>query len=128
MTLPPAVTIHGLPHARVVLALQQPVLLLSAPGAASYAGAAWWRALIGQTGHAPDAIDCADQPGRALEALALGCRIVILHPTPASPVVADRAGSALILTARPLSLDLADRGARRHLDRWLRGDSTATIG
>ena len=46
MTLPPAVVIHGLPHARLALRLGRPVTLLSAPGAPSYAGCAWWRALI----------------------------------------------------------------------------------
>lgn len=125
MTLPPAVTIHGLDHARAALRPGRPVLLLSAPGAALYAGVAWWRALI-QAIHdefpaqpAPDALDCADAPGRALEALAAGCRLIILESCPAAGSVLARAGSARILDHRPPALDLNDLGAARGLVAWL---------
>ena len=126
--LPPAVTVHGLPDARAALAPGFPVLLLSGPGAAAYAGAGWWRAVVAHAlaahpeADAPDALDCADLPGRALEALAIGCRIIILEPCPAWPSVADRADGALILQARPPSLDLAEPGAHRQLERWLAPD------
>ena len=129
--LPPAVTIHGLTQARAALAPGRPVLLLSAPAAAAYAGAAWWRALVNAAldGRSePDALDCADQPGRALEALALSCRILILHPGPATPSIAARAPAALILPDRPPSLDLAHPAALHRLQAWLQGDSNATIG
>ena len=78
MTLPPAVIIHGLPHALSVLAAARPVTLLSAPGAACYAGCGWWRAVIAAAlaahpgAAAPDVLDCGDSPGRALEALRKG--------------------------------------------------------
>jgi hypothetical protein len=124
--LPPAVTVHGLGHARVALAAAaargRPVLLLSGPGAGGYAGALWWRgvvaaALDGRPGL--DALDCGDQAGRALEALAAGCGIVVLGPCPGFAAVAERGGTAMVLGRRPESLDLAVRGAERFLGEWL---------
>jgi hypothetical protein len=134
MILPRAVAIHGLAHAKAALAPGRPVLLLSAPGAAGFAGAGWWRALIaaaldgGAPGLGPDALDCGNQPGRALEALAAGCRIIILRPCPAFAAVAGRAASAIVLPERPPALDLAQPGALRQLDAWLQGDKNAPIG
>ncbi len=126
MLLPPAITIHGLDDANTALRPGRPVLLLSAPGAAFFAGCGWWRAVIAKaaiaTRTAPlDALDCADAPGRALEALAIGCRIIVLEPCPAWPSVADRAAraGATLLQARPKSLDLATQGAHRHVAAWL---------
>ena len=131
MQLPPTVVVHGLEHARMALRPGLPVLLLSGPGAACYAGPGWWRALIAaainEGAPQPDAIDCDDQAGRALEALFMGCGIVILHPCPAFPSVAGRAGGAAVLQARPPALDLRLRGAGRHLDAWLSGDNGAVI-
>ncbi len=126
--LPPAVTVHGLAQARAALAPGLPVLLLSGPGAASYGGALWWRKLIELAlagGQAPDALDCRDEPGRALEALAAGCRIIILLPCPAFASVADRAGDALVLPVRPQSLDLEQPGNARRLHDWLTAADTS---
>jgi hypothetical protein len=128
---PPAVTIHGLDQARAALAPGVPVTLLSAPGAGIYAGAGWWQALIAAAApppHTPDVLDCGNAPGRALEALRCGQRLLILHRAPhCTPAVwqdiaerAARQGAALLPT-RPPSLDLADRGAARHLAGWLAG-------
>ena len=122
MTLPPAIVIHSLGHARLALAAGRPVTLLSAPGAALYAGCGWWRALIRKAGTAAhDVLDCADAPGRALEALSLGCRILVLEPCPAWDTVAERAAlqGAAILQARPSALDLAATGATRRIGAWL---------
>ncbi len=123
MTLPPAIVIHGLTQARLALAPGKPVTLLSAPGAASFAGCAWWHQLIGQAGaeHVPNFLDCADAPGRALEALSIGCRGLILRPCSAWASVAERAeaSSVLILPKRPEALDLADSGAARRIEAWL---------
>lgn len=127
MTLPPAIAVHGAAHVQAALAPGRPVLLLSAPGAACYAGAGWWRALVNGAG-VPDALDCADAAGRALEALAAGCRIVVLYPCPGFASVAARAGQAAVLPARPPALDLGVRGAERHLQAWLQGDRAALIG
>ena len=127
MTLPPAVIIHGLPHALTALAPGRPVTLLSAPGAASYAGCAWWRAVVAAAlasypgAAAPDMLDCADAPGRALEALSLRCRLVVLHSCPAWADIAKRAEScgARLLAAAPPALDLGGRGEERRLAAWL---------
>ena len=127
MVLPPAVVIHGRAHRVAAYAPGRPVLLLSAPGAACYAGAGWWRALTQGT-EQPAALDCGDQPGRALEALAVGCPLVILLPCPAWQSVATRTPPGTLLAARPPALDLQHPGAARRLDRWLQGDSTALFG
>lgn len=122
MTLPPAVVIHGLDHARLALAAGRPVTLLSAPGAALYAGCGWWRAVIAAAGFAgPDLLDCADAPGRALEALAAECHGLVLHPCPAWDSVAERAAAAgaSILRERPPALDLGTRDGSRRIAAWL---------
>ncbi len=127
MTLPPAVIIHGLPHALSVLAAARPVTLLSAPGAASYAGCGWWRAVVtaALAAHpgavAPDVLDCGDAPGRALEALSLQCRLVVLQPGLAWSDIAARAeaSGALLLAAAPPALDMGRRGDDRRLAAWL---------
>jgi hypothetical protein len=120
MRLPPCIVIHGLAHARLALAPGRPVTLLSAPGAALYAGCGWWRAVIAaaQT-DAPDILDCADAPGRALEALSIGCRRLVLLPCPAWDALADRATGALLLRERPPALDLAAPGASHRIAAWL---------
>jgi hypothetical protein len=128
MVLPPAVVVHGLADARCALAVGRPVTLLSAPGAAGYAGCGWWRALVEAARaaapevEAPDVLDCLDQAGRAIEALRHGLRRLVLLPgAPARDDVAARAKAlgALLLDARPPALDLARPGAARHLAAWL---------
>ncbi len=127
ISLPAAVVIHGLAHARLALRPGRAVLLLSAPGAASYAGCGWWRALITMARaefpalDPPDALDCADAPGRALEALSLGCRIIVLRPGPAFADIAGRAAAlgAAVLPQPPPSLDLGDRKAEWRLAAWI---------
>ena len=123
MKLPPAVVVHGLPHLRQALALGQPVTLLSAPGAALYAGCGWWRGLMSLgAGANPDVLDCGDAAGRALEALRAGCRLLVLDPAlPSWPLVSARAAAhgAWLLPARPPALDLAQPGAHRRLQQWL---------
>ncbi|MBV8913575.1 MAG: hypothetical protein JOZ05_11120 [Acetobacteraceae bacterium] len=122
MALPPPIVIHGLEHARLALAPGRPVTLLSAPAAGLYAGCGWWRAVIAAAGcTGPDLLDCADAPGRALEALSLGCRGLVLRPCPAWDSVAERAAAqgALLLRERPPALDLAEPGASRRIAAWL---------
>lgn len=119
---PPAICIQSKGQAKLALAANRPVTLLSAPAAAVFAGPAWWRALIaGCATTQPDILDCADASGRALEAIALGCRIIVLAACPAWPGIAERAASAgsILLTTRPPSLDLADPAAARHIEAWL---------
>ena len=106
----PAVVVHGLTDARTVLAVGRPVTLLSAAGAALYAGSGWWRALIerARAEHPDipidDILDCADASGLALGALRIGQRRIVLSPTaPGWQSVAAIAASlgGEVLTARP---------------------------
>ncbi|MCX7383564.1 MAG: hypothetical protein NT133_19610 [Alphaproteobacteria bacterium] len=130
MLLPPAVTVHGIEHARMALRPGLPVTLVSGPGAALYAGAGWWRALIGavlaETGReAPTLLDCADAPGMAMAALRIRLPGIILDGfCPAFASVASVAANigAIVLPHRPHSLDLAQPGAAYRLAEWLQRD------
>jgi len=117
---PPAVIVHGLEHARLALAPGHPVTLLSAPGAALYAGCLWWQQLLAQSGHiGPALLDCAAAPGRALEALKLGLSGIILQNPPPAIAQIAAAQQALLLPVAPPALDLAQAGALRRLTEWL---------
>ena len=138
----PAVVVHGLVHARSVLAIGRSVTLLSAPGAALFAGCGWWLAVIERARSEypgvtiDDILDCADAPGLALGALRIGQRRLVLSPTaPAWQSVAAIAASlgGEVLAARPPALDMADRNAARRLHDWLQvrttpGDSSDALG
>ncbi len=124
--LPPAIVVHGLADLRVATAPGRPVTLLSGAAAAIYAGCGWWRALMALgAGDNPDVLDCGDAPGRAMESLRVGCRLLVLDPAvPAWPLVAARAAvvGAALLAERPVALDLADPGAARRITAWLDAD------
>jgi hypothetical protein len=130
MIFPPAVVVHGLRHARAALAPGLPVTLLSARGAALYAGCGWWRALMQAAGAEIDIIDCADAPGQAMAALRIGQRRIVLDPGPAFPAVSAAAAAcgAVVLPERPHALDLAIPGAERRLVAWLKGDKPGSLG
>ncbi|MBN9509014.1 MAG: hypothetical protein J0I21_07830 [Alphaproteobacteria bacterium] len=128
--LPPAVVVHGLADAQRALREGRPVTLLSAPGAAVFAGCLWWRELAAaaRAAHpatpAFDVLDCGDAPGQAMAALRTGQRLLILDPAcPASAAVRSAAATlgAIVLAGRPPALDLGDPRARRRLARWLAG-------
>ncbi|MGH7103499.1 MAG: hypothetical protein ACREFJ_13990 [Acetobacteraceae bacterium] len=132
----PAVIVHGLEDARAALAPGRPVTLLSARGAALYAGCGWWQALVEAARaefpatDADDVLDCADAPGRALEALRVGLRNLVLDADCPAFAAVERVAAevgARILPAVPAALDLAQRGASRRLLAWLSppGDSEA---
>ena len=131
----PAVTIHSLDEGDRVLRCRRPVTILSAPGAALYAGAGWWRAVVAelQARHpqAPflEVLDCADAPGRAAEALRAGQRRILFRPESAALLASvsamAEAWAAEIWTERPPALDMATRGAERQLAAWLAGPSAS---
>jgi hypothetical protein len=89
---PKAVVVHSLAQAQAALAaaasLGVPVVLMSGPGAASYAGPAWFLEVERQARRAQPQVDataildCADQPGRALAALRLGVKRLRLNGNP----------------------------------------------
>jgi hypothetical protein len=118
-----AVIVHGLEDARAALAPGLPVTLLSAPGAALFGGCLWWRELMRAAGaEGVSLLDCADAPGRALEALRLGLPgIVFTGEFSAREVIATVAArtGALVLETAPPALDMAARGAARRLLAWL---------
>jgi hypothetical protein len=127
----PAVVIHGLADARRALAVDRPVTLLSATGAALFAGCGWWMALVARARaeHAglpvEDILDCADAPGLALGALRIGQRRIVLSlDAPGWRSVAAIAASlgGEVSHTRPASLDMADRAAVRRLHDWLHGE------
>lgn len=129
----PAVVVHGLDDACLALRPGLPVTLLSGRGAALYAGEAWWRALVQAAREAApaadfrDILDCADAPGRAMAALRIGQKALILSATcPAFAAVAACAATlgASVMSDRPPALDLAEPGATRRLDAWLRSGDT----
>jgi hypothetical protein len=129
----PVVVVHGLADARAVLAAGRPVTLLSASGAALFAGCGWWRALVGRARAefpavaVDDILDCADAPGLALGAFRIGQRCILLDPgAPGWSSVAATAASlgGMVLTARPPALDMADWAAVRRLHDWLQVRTT----
>ena len=124
----PAVIVHGTMDVDRACLPGLPVTLLSAPGAAIFAGPGWWLSLIrdARARHgaqiAADILDCADAAGLALAALRLGQMSLILDPAcPAFPSVAGAAATlgATVQTSRPPALDLAARNADRRLESWL---------
>ena len=138
----PAVMVHGPADARLALSAGSPVTLLSAPGAALYAGCGWWRALVDEVrAAAPDVavadiLDCAEGSGQALAALRLGQRLLVLWPSApgwdAVAAIAAEQGGA-VLRAAPSALDLSVRGAAQRLHDWLQmrraaGDSGQAVG
>ncbi len=128
MTLPPAIVVNGLNQARTALRPGYPVTLLSAPGAAGFAGCLWWRELVAaaRAFHpatpAHDLLDCGIAPGLAMAALRAGQRVLVLGPCPAFAAVASAAAAlgAVVITERPPALDLSQPGAVRQLLAWLR--------
>jgi hypothetical protein len=132
MTGGPAVIVNGLDDAVAALraASGAPVTLLSAPGAALFAGCLWWREVVRQAheivpgGAVTDVLDCADASGLALSALRLGLRAIVLYdqaPGRAAILAIATSRGARVLPAAPPALDLAHRGAARRLDAWLHG-------
>jgi hypothetical protein len=133
----PAVVVHGLDTAEAALRPGLPVTLLSAPGAALYAGAAWWLALVAAARAAcpatevTDMLDCGDAPGYAMSALRLGQSVLILDPAcPGFAAVSAAAATmnATVLPSRPPALDLAVSGAERRLIAWLGRDNLPGLG
>ena len=127
-----AITLYGLPHAlaaaTVAVQLSTPIILLSAPTAASSAGPAWFQSVIQQTREAhPDAdidavLDCAGFSGHALASLRQRLKTIIYDGT-ANEAVDDIAAQldATVLRKRPKSLDARLAETSASLEDVLRG-------
>jgi hypothetical protein len=134
MIIHPAVIVHGVTDATAALAPGLPVTLLSAPGAALFAGCLWWRESVAgaraawpATG-AIDILDCADSSGMAMAALRIGvCRLVLWPGAPGWAGVATIAArqGGFVLRQAPPALDMAQRNAMRRLPVWLRNSEPA---
>jgi hypothetical protein len=129
MIVHPAVIVHGLADARTALAPGLPVTLLSAPGAALYAGCLWWRQLVAAVRveypqiQSLDILDCADASGLAMSALRSDVHCLVLWPeAPGHAKVAAIAArqGGFVLAQAPPALDLAQPAAARRLGAWLR--------
>ncbi len=135
------IRIHSLAEARAACAaaaeLGVPLLLVSAPGAAAYAGAGWFRAVIARAAALHPSVemaavlDCADRPGDALGALSAG--IAALLFTGRADVaarladIAARSGTRL-LTNLPEPLDLRGvRDPQRACREWLGGQGDGRV-
>ena len=133
MMIYPAVIVHGLADAQTALALGKPLTLLSAPGAAGFAGCLWWQGLVmaalaGAPSNAvTDILDCADISGLALAAIRSGVSRLVLWPGApghaAVTAIAERQGG-FVLTRAPVALDMARSDAIRRLPDWLHEVST----
>jgi len=113
------VIVHGIAHARAAAsaaaALDVPVRIRSAPGAAAYGGAGWFLEMIAIVrAEFPDArveasLDCADAPGYAMAALRRGAAMIRFQGSKAASgkiaQLADAHGAVLDTgRARPLDL------------------------
>jgi hypothetical protein len=124
----PAVIVHGVADAEAALAPGLPITLLSAPGAAVFAGCLWWREVVATARsrypdtEATDVLDCADASGMAMGALRAGVsRLVLWREAPGwdrIAMIAERQGG-FVLPRAPLALDLARRNAIRQLHAWV---------
>lgn len=132
-----AVIIHSLEQARAALAAAEPcgvpIVLYSAEGAAGYAGAAWFQAVVAAAHAAhPNAryeavLDCGRHAGLALAALRGGCQAIVFRGDPAlrRKLAAIATGMAARLdrgAARPLDLRHA-RNPQAAVAAWLAGSS-----
>ncbi|MBL8699902.1 MAG: hypothetical protein JNK67_16110 [Alphaproteobacteria bacterium] len=141
-TMGPAIRIHSLAEARIALdaarALGRPVTLVSARGAAGYAGPGWWRALVAiARSEYPDVamttlLDCDDAAGDVLASLREGVERVRFGGR--ADVAAKLRAIAVQLGAEvvvelPLGLDLGGlRDPRLACRVWLRDDPAPVEG
>ncbi len=128
-----AVIVHNLAHARAALSaagtLGVPVVLISAAGAAAYAGACYFLEFTGRAmAEHPEAkartvLDCGTEPGLALGALSAGCPAIRYTGPRASRLkIADIAARsrARVDNSRYRVLDLLDvEDARTAAYEWL---------
>ncbi len=132
MAAGPVVIVNGLADAVTALRASRgvPITLLSAPGAALFAGCLWWREVVRQAheivpnGAVTDILDCAEASGLALSALRIGQKAIVLYeaaPGHAAVVAIAADLGAQVFQIAPPALDLGKRGAARRLDAWLHG-------
>jgi hypothetical protein len=131
MELYPAVIVHGLSDAVAALewgaAEGHGVTLLSAPGAALYAGCGWWLALVEAARDTNpgvpciDILDCADGTGQALAALRIGLPRLVLWPDAPGrdsvAAIAEAAGGFVLTSAPPANPAVTNSRVKPAADR-----------
>ena len=133
------IIIHNLEHARAALAVaaqcRVPIAIASAPFAAAYAGAAWFRKVVEKAvaerpdippGSVTAVLDCGDEPGLAVSALRQGIKIINYNGNAASCrkiiAIATEFG-AEVWKGKMDSIDLgavdnATESCRQWLEKW----------
>ncbi|WP_114394363.1 hypothetical protein [Oleisolibacter albus] len=133
MPLPPnPIRIRSLADGRAALAVARelgcPLVLVSDPGAAGFAGPGWWAALESALDTAADGhplvalLDCADNPGHVLAAIRAGVRdIAFAGPADVGARLADIAAQAGSRLHPPVAgaLDLRGGASPAALRAWL---------
>ena len=119
----PVIIVHNIAHARTAaeaaVAAGIRVRLRSAPGAARYAGAAWFAALIAivreeyPTAKIEASLDCATDAGLALAALRSGITFVRFTGPPVvkRKIAAIARAYGAVLDDAPSTIDLLDHAA-----------------
>jgi hypothetical protein len=113
------IIIHSLNHARAALAaaaaLDVPVRLASAPGAALQSGPAWFKAVIAEATAAHPHVtltailDCGDAPGAVMAALRIGLTQLRFSGAPETRTKLAAMGAEFITAPAPdATLDLLD--------------------
>jgi len=115
-----AIVVHGVEDAFAAVAaarpLDAPLTLISAPGAAAYAGPVWFLEIVAQArATAPELavsgmLDCADDAGHALAALRAGVEAIVFTGDAAIAeklTAIARATGATVRDTRPPALDPA---------------------
>ena len=116
-----AIIVHGVDDALAAVAaarsLGAPLVLISAPGAAAYAGPGWFLEIVGQARAAGPGLavsgllDCADEAGHAMAALRAGAKAIVFT---GGDVIAEKltaiaaATAATVHRARPPAFDPGD--------------------
>lgn len=137
MAEPPTIIVHNYRHAEGALAAAKAagtaVRLLSAPGAAAYGGAAWFKEMIAAARaqhpgvEAEAVLDCGAEPGLALAAIRAGVEAIrIKAPAPVRArirAIASAAGCRLVPVRRVRILDLLDAwNPEREARIWLQAN------
>jgi hypothetical protein len=122
MELYPAVIVHGMNDAVAALAEGSPKTLLSAPGAALFAGCGWWKALVeaARAAHpnvpCMDILDCGDGTGQAFAALRIGVTRLVLWPDAPGRdsvvAIAEAMGGFVLASAPPAAVAPVNRASR----------------
>lgn len=126
----PYLIVHNIGHVHDAVATAQelgrPVSLISAPGAAASIGPDVFRRMIGAVLSESDAdrisaiIDCADDPGQAMQAIRLGCTNIRLDADEDVLNKLREMTAGMVLDGTPLAAYDMSSGSG-DLAQWLQG-------